>query len=82
MIGIYDVCRRALYGNLIYHWKGYIRAKFHVAIERAACEACSATQSLLSDRGKAQITLNELAGRRTFRMQTDFWPAIGHYITN
>jgi hypothetical protein len=36
------------------------------------------TQRLLWDQGKPQKTLIELAGRRTFRMQTDFLPAVQH----
>jgi hypothetical protein len=34
------------------------------------------TQHPLWDQGKPRKTLFELAGRRTFRMQTDFWPAV------
>jgi hypothetical protein len=36
------------------------------------------TQHLLWDQGKPRKTLIELAGRRTFRMQTDFYPAVRH----
>jgi hypothetical protein len=51
---------------------------FNITIGRAACETRSATrnlgktQHLLWDQGKPPKTLIELAGRRTFRMQTDF----------
>jgi hypothetical protein len=34
------------------------------------------TQHSLWDQGKPWKTLIELAGRRTFLMQTDYWPAI------
>jgi hypothetical protein len=37
------------------------------------------TQHLLWDQGKPRKTLIELAGRRTFRMQTDFYPAVRHW---
>jgi hypothetical protein len=36
------------------------------------------TQHLLWDQGKPGKTLIELAGRRTFRMQTDFYTAVRH----
>jgi hypothetical protein len=36
------------------------------------------TQHLLWDQRKSRKTLIELAGRRTFRMQTDFYPAVHH----
>jgi hypothetical protein len=35
------------------------------------------TQNFINDRGKPRKTLIELAGRRTFRMQTDFQPLSG-----
>jgi hypothetical protein len=39
------------------------------------------TQHLLQDRGKPRKTLIDLAGRRTFRMRTDFQPAVRHLNT-
>jgi hypothetical protein len=33
-------------------------------------------QHSLWDQGKPRETLIELAGRRTIRMQTDYWPAV------
>jgi hypothetical protein len=38
------------------------------------------TQHSLWDQGKPRETLIELAGRRTFRMQTDYWPAVRRRI--
>jgi hypothetical protein len=43
------------------------------AVQRGICVP---TKHLLWDRGKPQKTLIELAGKRTFRMQTDFQPAV------
>jgi hypothetical protein len=39
------------------------------------------TQHLIWDRGKPRKTLIELAGRRTFRMRTEFQPAVRHLNT-
>jgi hypothetical protein len=36
------------------------------------------TQHFLWNQGKSRMTLIELAGRRAFQMQTDFWPAVRH----
>jgi hypothetical protein len=63
----------------IRHQEVYIKAKFLVlplgglhekhAVQR---EIWVPTQYLLWDQGKPRKTLIDLAGRRTFRMQTDF----------
>jgi hypothetical protein len=49
---------------------------FYVNIGRAAWEPCNVTQHLLYDRGKPRKILIVLAGVTTFRMRTDFQPAV------
>jgi hypothetical protein len=43
---------------------------------------CNVEQHLLLDRGKSRKTLIELAGRRTFRMPTNFQPKFGIKYAN
>jgi hypothetical protein len=53
----------AMEGNVVWHWEGYIRAKFwKVHIWKAAREAFSATWNLPFDQGILRKTLIELAG--------------------
>jgi hypothetical protein len=57
------------------HMQEYIKAKIVVAIGRAACEACGATWNLGTNSAFAlgpRKTTENLAGRKTFRIQTDF----------
>jgi hypothetical protein len=71
----------------IQHQEEYIKAKFfmlplgglHVK-HVVQCGIWVPTEHLLWDQGKPQKTLIELAGHRTFRMQTDLQPAVGHEI--
>jgi hypothetical protein len=68
----------ALERNLVRHLRAILGRNFKLTIEKAAWEACSATWNLGTNSafalepGKPRKTLIELAGRRTFRMQTDF----------
>jgi hypothetical protein len=69
---IYGVRGAAFERNSIRNYDGTLGRIFNGTLGRAACEACSGTQHLLWDKGKRRKTLIELAGRRTFRMLTDF----------
>jgi hypothetical protein len=60
-----------LYGGILMLRSGGLHERH--AVQRGICVS---TQHLLQDRGKPRKTLIELAGRRTFRMRTDFLPAV------
>jgi hypothetical protein len=61
-------------------WRNFEKLIFGGLHEKRAVQRgiCVPTQHSLWDQGKPGKTLTELAGRRTFRIQTDFYPAVRH----